>query len=301
MRIRQSELTKFQRCPRSWYFQYQLGLRTTPGDGPRLPASGQRDVGTAFHAGAEATHLGRGFAQAQLAIYTKVDELRAIRNPAELPPIDLDADWSPIAKMALTMLDSYNEWLEDTGADSGFETLAVEMPWEVHVPGHDFMIFGTIDLVGRDYVRGGIVIDDVKTVKDLSPVHPADFQLRTYAWAWWRLTGEVPVGAGHRQVRRVGRSARSKPPYAAYSAIHISEELLVRHERHIVMRAGQMFRVQQELLKSFAEVSDVVYPVPSKDCAWDCDFKSLCSGMDYGDDWESIVELQYTKKEEAPL
>lgn len=42
-----------------------------------------------------------------------------------------------------------------------------------------------------------------------------------------------------------------------------------------------------------------IYPNPTRDCAWDCPFRTVCVAMDEGSDWRYLVENDFRKKEEG--
>jgi hypothetical protein len=64
------------------------------------------------------------------------------------------------------------------------------------------------------------------------------------------------------------------------------------------MRRNQHF-VYAEEVKIFEELMDMVnpdlplYPNPTRDCAWDCPFRSPCLAMDDGSDWQWLIENNY--------
>lgn len=305
--IRQSEFTAAQRCPRKHHLQYTRGLTplTDPGF-RRQPASGQRDAGSAAHAGLEVIHKGGSLDEALTAVTAYVDEVRSIRLVGDLPELSKadDPEWWAVDRLARTMVEGYVEWLAETGFDAGFETLAVEWEWDQEIPGTGGLrAYGKVDLVGFDHVRQGVVVDDNKSVTSFSQTPmPVDFQLRTYAWAWWMATGDAPVRAGHRMLRRVLRTAKSKPPYFMYAPIHLDEQILVKHGQVLAVRA---LDIQTKRLYGGNIEHPALYPVPTKDCSWDCDFTSVCPMVDEGDDWEDLLDRHFIVKadnepEEAP-
>jgi len=260
----------------------------------REPSTNGSDVGSAAHAGLEVLHTGGSLTEALSAVTAYCETTRAIRLVGPLPELSKVDDplWYKADQLARTMVEGYQEWLEDTGFDAGFKTLAVEHAWEAEIPGTQGAVaYGKIDLVGHDAVRGGTVVDDNKSVKTFETVHPINFQLLTYAWGWWRSTGDLPVGAGHRQLRRVGRGGNSKPPFYDYVPIHLDEETLLKHEQILSVRALDILEA-----RGHTAVSPRLYSNPNRDCSWDCDFKSICPMVDQGDDFESVLELNFTVK-----
>ena len=300
MRIRQSEFTQYQRCPRKHHFAYTHNVvPIVEATQRREPASGQRDAGSAFHAGAEALHLGHTLNAACEAATKYVDETRAIRLVGEPPPLTKadDKGWWEVVRLAHAMVAGYSYWLEDTGFDAGSETLEVELPWGAENPNTGGAVaYGMIDLLGRDAIRGGLVTDDVKSVSNFSQTPmPTDFQLRTYCWGVWKTYGEVPVGAGHRMAKRVLRTGTAKPPFFMYAPIHIDQMILEKHEQVLTHRALAILEARSYGLDA---EHPALYPNPTKDCSWDCDFKSLCPMVDEGDDWQDVMALNFIEKSE---
>lgn len=191
MRIRQSEFTAWRRCRRKWYFAYERDLRKQAPGTRRMPQSSYRDAGSAAHAGCAVIHEGGTLSEALTAVRAYVKGTRSFRPEGTLlPALDSvsDPEWYGVLELALAMVEGYVEWLADTGQDAGYETLAVEEPFEFEMI-DGTLVYGTWDLVGRDALLGGVVIDDLKSVASFTELHAIDFQLRTYALAHWRTTG----------------------------------------------------------------------------------------------------------------
>lgn len=293
--IRQSEFTTWDFCRRLHNLQYTRRLSPIPSEGRRMPADGQRDVGTVYHAGVEVIHNDGRMMDATIAMWDKIEELRQIRMPDEgLPAVQDDPEWWDLGKLAEIMLQGYVEWLEEEGIDAGAQTRAVEEKWEVPLADTGVTVFGQWDLVQWSHQRGGILVDDGKTVGPLDQPHRADFQLRTYSWAWWRKHGEAPVGARHRQARRVKRTARAKPPFYAVPEIPMNETILAAHEAQMIERA------QDILTARTRDTSDpMLYPRTSRDCSWRCPFGDICPMIDDGDDFEFVLEQNFYVREEG--
>jgi hypothetical protein len=44
-----------------------------------------------------------------------------------------------------------------------------------------------------------------------------------------------------------------------------------------------------------------LYPNPTRDCMWDCSFRSVCLAMDDGSDWQFILNSEFAvRNEEDP-
>jgi len=60
---------------------------------------------------------------------------------------------------------------------------------------------------------------------------------------------------------------------------------------------------QNEERKIFSEIHDMIdpglslYPNPTRDCSWDCNYKAPCLAMDDGSDYEYMLETEYERWE----
>lgn len=272
-KIRQSEFTAFMECRRRWYLRYVMGYGI-PGDEERLV--GSRGAGTIAHAGIEAYNVGNSAQAAALA-------LEALR-----PQDENDKDAWDAFRMGNAMAHHYIEWVEE-GNDVGCEYVAAEYEWETPLTAVT-KVFGAIDHVYLDPFAGGYVIRDYKTVARLSDTpHDADFQLRTYAWAWWRITGEVPVASEHLMIKRVLGSGRAAKPFVQKHRIPVNERILQAHHAHMDEIAFQMSQCRLQLTAD----SPRIYPTTGRHCTWKCEFAEVCAGMDDGSYWEDALEANY--------
>lgn len=291
-RYRQSEISAWQRCRRKHHLGYTRGL-VQVAIGPRQPASGKRDAGSAAHIGIAAINEGEPLVEALQLVTNYVNELRAIRNDNELPPLTKEGDkaWWEIDRLARAMTENYVDWLEQ-GNEVGVTFHCVEQAWEVRIPGTDFVVYGMIDAAIFDPLVGGDVIRDNKSVATFGQTpEEVDFQLRTYAWAWWRLTGVVPKRAEHLMMKRVLGMNNAKPPFFERVPVRITERILEAHEAQLIERLTEM-----EERRHLPADSPVLWPNPTKDCSWDCDFRDVCPAIDDGSDWEYMLESDFVAK-----
>ena len=55
--------------------------------------------------------------------------------------------------------------------------------------------------------------------------------------------------------------------------------------------------VKEQILMEAREMTDVnlpIYPNPTKDCSWDCPFRTACLAKDDGSDYQSIIDSLFT-------
>lgn len=71
---------------------------------------------------------------------------------------------------------------------------------------------------------------------------------------------------------------------------------------YVYRNAAQMRSIEHNLHLEVLDMLDAnlrLYPNPTRDCDWDCDFKQACINMDDGGDWEFELENSTIDREEA--
>lgn len=266
-RVNQSEMTTFMRCPRKWTLGYLRGLAP-------VTESSKLHLGSLVHLALKEHYRG-GDALELL-------ELAEVQALSEAPEETL-AEVAKEAELAYLMVQGYLEWLEETGADVGLEIILCEEELEVplgtiYVPGAgeiDVVLHGTPDLLSRS-PDGLLSLYDHKTVaafgQFLNRRQGLNFQLLTYSWMWWKMTGDRPDAIALNMLRKVKRTASAKPPFYMREPFEINQLQLESHEAH-------MRQVVFEML-SAEYVQERSYPVPDQDCDWKCEFVTPCIMMD---------------------
>ena len=271
---RYSAVKKFKRCRRSWALGYERGLELAPMvDGP-VSDSG-RSLGTLVHAGVEAYRLGGNLAE----VLAPVEAAVASAAEAALGP-DIHPERLKMFEMARLMLEGYVEWQETDGARPAEETVLVEHQMSLDmgvIRGDRVFLTGKADEVLRNTVSGQIIVNDVKTVAqfDKDQQFWIDDQLLAYAYMLDKTEGLRPSVGRHTMLRKVGRSARAKPPFYDIADIYISPQMLDSVEHTLYAVLDDMVSVSQDL--EHDPFTHTAYPNPTRDCSWDCDFLGVCS------------------------
>lgn len=273
--IRQSEMTAFKDCRRRTAWSYWQGLT------PIQKVVGTADTGTIVHAGLEAHYRG-GDALAAISAYQQADQYAAAL-----------ADNYVLARI---MVRGYLDWLEETGADAGTTTVAVEQELEVlwgTVRGHEVWLTGKVDREYRD-MFDDLWLQDHKTVAQIStePIALMDEQRMAYAVMKKMVDGTSYKGGEHNQLRRVKRTAQSKPPYYGRSRIVYNAEQLNNHWKHMAGTIDEIVRTKLSLAAGGDE-QVLLPPRPSNDCSWKCAHRHLCSLRDDGSDWQGYISENY--------
>jgi len=281
-----SEIRKFQRCRRSWYLQYRAGehgLGYTVKREDETHESSGRSLGTLTHQLIEAGEHGWK------------DTFAAVRAEEGDPNPERAKDFA----FAERMVSGYFEWAATEGLDVGIETVGQELKLAYEIS-PEVTVTGTLDHLYFDPLLNAHVVRDYKTVKTLTQTpHQADFQLRTYALLANLCLPDVNVRAGeHVQIRKVKRTgSTAKPPFYGRARIAIDADELQTHVRHLQVMLSEMAHV---IYEAEAQARDLqcadLYPNPTRDCSWDCDFRGICAMVDDASDHEFALEIGYTPK-----
>jgi hypothetical protein len=280
-----SEMQAFKRCRRKWWFRYYLGLGVKR-EGP----VGPRAIGTRVHACVAQYYNGQASVAPAFAILEPLalHDMLVAEDVERCP--DQEVDIRKEADLSRAMLEGYFEWLEETGADEGLEIIAAEQALESDVgiirgdgSVQVVTIMGKLDLrVRQDGVSAFL---DHKTVQEFTtPTRTLhlDEQMLLYHWLVEQTGGERVGGAIYNMIRKVKRTARSKPPfYERFTVQHAPAEV-----QSFYVRMTGTLRVMIGVRAELDEGSDprlVVYPTPTRNCSWDCDFYPVCPLIDRPD------------------
>lgn len=282
--FRYSEIRRFQRCRRSWYNGYHLGLRLPEFDGERKP--GKQHNGTLVHADLEAYYNGETAAPGDYH-----------RQQAAPESEQFQKEWDEIYNLSQIMLDGYGEWLEEEGADQGEVTWGTEV--EIDMPlSNDVTVQMHIDRIVHDPVFDRYIIEDTKTVDTLAKdvTFAMDWQLLTYALGAQRQLGLNIAECRHSMLRRVKRTARAKPPFYGRVSITPSEDQLKSQWAMLEGVTSDMVATANALDQGVGH-HVVAYPNPTRDCSWDCDFTAICGMHDDGSDLSGVRNELYVRRD----
>ena len=294
MQISNSEIQCYKMCKRKWWLTYYRHLVPI-----REESHGPRTIGNRVH-GAVA-HYYTAQATCEDAQQQAIDlhdwavALDIDKFPEDESEIRKEAD------LSRAMLEGYFEWLAETGADEGMTVVGVEeevektiiTPW-TKTP---VRIRAKLDLrVSQKHPLGvghapQTMFLDHKTVQEFTtPTRTLhlDEQMLLYDWLlrWFELPGGVVNGAIYNMLRKVKRSRQAKPPfYERFTVRHTKQELRSFHARLM----GELEDIIQtrkrlDLVPGGESVVHIVYPTPTRNCSWACDFFPVCNLIDRPDD-----------------
>jgi len=287
--IRQSWIHSHKVCPRGTLLSYGLdgtGYQFPPSD---KPLSGKRDVGTQVHLGVEAINKGLEPLPVMDAAKKAHQELTAALG------LPWSKEWEEVYVLSRIMVAGYVDWLAETAANAGEETVGVEIPFEVVMPlpilGDRVIITGRVDHLIRDTFTNELIVEDTKTVDGLDAaveMLQIDDQGRNYCILASASLGEHVNRFRHNMLRKVKRTAKAVPPFYGRHAVRYSEVQLNNSWRHLY-RTVEDIVAQLQAVEQDRDRHHDWPPVPSKDCSWRCDFKHICPVMDTDHDWHGAV------------
>lgn len=295
-RFTNSELSTWRQCRRRWYLTHYRKL------GPICEETvSAASLGTLVHFGLETYYSGHNpaatLADVRDYIAADLEDADFVSEPTKYKKIQKQGD------LAVTMLEGYFEWLEETGADSDLEFIAAERHIEVELkPG--VSLLGKLDAKIRRRSTGEEFFLDHKTTMSIEQTEEQAYrssQFRTYALLEYLealAAGELPSTSGVlvNMLRKVGRTAASKPPF--YGRFEFSfNSIMLRNHWVQVMAEIERIEWATEALDEGLSHHTVVPPSPSRDCSWMCPFKAICPGFDDGSDVESVIEMFYVQRD----
>ncbi len=282
-----SELKSWQTCQRGWWLTFYRQMRRVY-DLPSLA-----NVGSLYHLALESYY--RSLAEDG----PEVDMGKTIKDKTTELLIAYPDYGEQIAKdgeLAWIMVEGYEQWLQETGADYGLRIIAAEQMVEVDIDGR-FKLRGKIDARAERESDGALLQLEHKTVGALGEIPKyaqAAPQFLTYDLLAYltKPDGVATDGVIINMARRVKRTARAKPPfYDRFEVRHNVDELRA-HWKHIVGVAEQI-ETARARLDNGEDVHIVCPPSINRSHSWSCSCRDITPMMDDGSDYESFLQEFY--------
>jgi hypothetical protein len=284
VRISNSEIQTFKDCRRRWWLTYYRRMR------PKVQNfTGALALGSRIHEALDRHYsTGQDLLEAHSEL-VKEDLKKLTDEYRDTSGLETEAELGHI------MLEGYLEWVEQEGIDAELEMISTEEILERPMMDGRVILQGKIDMRVRRKIDGARMICDFKTVggsfADFGAMSHMNEQVKTYM-----LLDEVQSaedgnrtdGAIFTMLRKVKRGAYAKPPFY--------DQISVRHNR-FTLRAfleqlegtlADMLRVRDALDEGGSHYANV-YPTPSKDCKWKCQFFAICPLFDDGSAAEAAL------------
>jgi CRISPR/Cas system-associated exonuclease Cas4 (RecB family) len=280
-----SSIQAFKRCRRKWWLQYALGYK------PReKKVIGPLALGSRVHNALEAMY--RDGEDPVVAHSRILDEerVRLMEAGADISQLEDDGDLGRI------MLEGYVEWVTSEGLDEGLEVIGVEQKLTLPLYDNQVHLIGKMDLRVRTSDDSRSVLD-FKTAANFSDYNLAPmFEQGPTYWILDRTSDEKDRIDSFklRLLRKVKRTARATPPF--YEEIDIRYNPFAMRNfwsrLHGVLR--DMLRAQKAL-DAGGDPMTIVYPTPTRNCSWECDFVNICPMFDSGEAAQEMLDAEFVR------
>lgn len=301
--VSNSEIQTWLDCRRKWFLVFYLEK------GPKREAlTGPLRLGTMVHECLERRYAnGEDLIEVYEELYTHSVYL-LLTQEAERGFIDyeLRKKMQQDRELAHAMLEGYAAWVEETGNDEGYTLAGAEIVVEVAfeaVPGT--RIRGKLDQRIYREIDSARLFRDFKTaanLKDGPQMLPIDEQMKFYMMLE-RLdalakSGDLPpeptMGGLYLMLRKVKRTARAQPPFYAQVEVHHNELEMESMYLRTQKRLEEMVAARQAL-DAGGDHRYEVYPHPTRDCSWKCEYLPVCPMMDDSTEqtWKALLDAHY--------
>jgi len=292
-RFTNSELTTWRRCRRKWWLAHWRKLA------PKTQHLNlNRETGTIVH-----DVLAHAYNNAwEIDIKAAVAySTYAMQENAHDPECEICIKTTnEITELSILMVEGYKQWLAEEGADSDYEFIAQEeavsyvpegWPWDVE-------LLGLIDSKFKRISDSASLFRDHKTVQnftDLPKTAHLDTQFKFYHMLERATSKERTDGIELNMLKRVKRTSRAKPPFYKRHEVRHDDSTMESFWYQVFETVSDIMKTEDRLSRANTEgkPENFMYPTPTKDCSWDCDFFPVCPMFDSGEDAEDFLATAY--------
>jgi hypothetical protein len=217
----------------------------------------------------------------------------------------LEKRFSAEAVLERAMIEGYMEWLAHEGHDANLKIISSEQYVEADISDlfdDKVKLIAKLDVQAERTSDGVRLFLDHKTVTEfqtwrrLAPIHE---QMLHYHLIEWLSTEEGEKrcdGALYNMLRKVKRTSTAKPPFYDRIEVHHNLTELESFKTRMLGTITDIRRVRQQLDDGVDPLT-VVYPRPTRDCSWKCDFFQVCGMVDDGSRFEDMLKELYTSRD----
>lgn len=207
---------------------------------------------------------------------------------------DKEKEFNSEAELGRTMLEGFQDWLDDTGGLAEYEIHDIENALKYDVLGGRIQLIGKLDLELIDKNDGSVYIGDYKTAISFKPYidtsHMSE-QLLLYTMLRRLQDDRRTDGGVYIILKKTKRTARATPPFYEKMVIRFNDKFIASFWERAMGTLEDMLRVR-DALDSGVDHRRVAYPSVKDTCSWRCEFKAVCPMMDDGSDWERWVDTR---------
>ena len=300
-----TEIQTWKNDRRLWWLKYHRRLKPV-----RVNPVSVSALGTLVHAGLDVHYSKSGDPLHEIRQRILLDGI-AVNDCAEFSEEQKATKCADVEKqgeLAVIMVEGYLEWLEETGEDVGLTVVGSEQRLEVPLGSFDPQLEGVSMLAKLDVrfhrdLDDAILFMDHKTVAEFTTktkLAYSDEQFLHYH-LMDRLSGLLGLsdapradGAILNMLRKVKRTARSKPPFYAREFVRHNDEYLRSYWMRL-MEVIREIRTAEARLAAGDDHRAVCYPNPTRDTAtWrGKEFWPIYTMFDDGSDVESVIHFSY--------
>lgn len=283
VRISNSEIQTFKDCRRRWWFTYYRRLR------PKVEEfTGALALGSRIHEALD-MHYSKGIPLLDAHSQLVAADMKTL-NDEYRDTTALEAE----AELGRVMLEGYLEWIELNGIDAELEMISTEEVIERPMLNGRVTLQGKIDMRVRRKIDGARMFRDFKTVggsfADFGSIAHMNEQVLTYMLLEeaQNQDGERSDGAIFTMLRKVKRGAYAKPPFYDQIEVRHNKFALRSFYERLEGTLDDMMRVRDALDAGESHFRHV-YPKPSRECKWKCQFFAICPLVDDGSAAEAAI------------
>lgn len=290
IKVSNSEIQSWKDCERKWYLTYYRELAPA-----RSKIVGPLALGTKIHNVLEGVYVeGWDKTQATEAVSAMYDQDLETLDPDD---ISYAEDKKALAKeqdLAIAIIEGFFDWREEEGLDAGYELHSVEEIIEVDSPFPGVKLRGKLDQRLRRLSDGAILFNDWKTTQTFNDrwMLQLNEQMKFYHLLEMLASKDITGGALYTMLRKVKRTATSKPPFYKREEVNHNQAELDNFYRTTMLSVSRIVDARL-LLDSGMDMHDVVAPRPSRDCSWKCPFTVVCPMFDDGSRVEDAIRDQF--------
>lgn len=303
-----SELSTFTQCPRRWWLAYWRGL-TPKVQSPLGPLA----IGDRIHRALRYYYVPTTLSaidpreSIETIIASDWKKIERRFTPGD-PQLDaLKAKFTQESNLERVMLEGYVEWITSSGIDEYLTVIGSEMYAESEFDVDDetpVKLIGKIDTRVSRTSDGMHLFLDHKTVANFTGPRATlhmNTQMLHYHIIMNRMTqdaGAHCAGALYNMLRKTMRSNRSRPPYFDRVEVRFNEHTLRSYEQRLRVIIRQILDIESKL-RDGVDFKDIIHHNPTSDCAWKCQFFSVCPMHDDSKSYPEAMLAEYYVKHDV--
>jgi hypothetical protein len=309
--VSNSEIQTFKDCRRKWWLAYYRGL--TPKEHKFL---GPLAIGGRIHRALQDWYVPDGEFKLDprdaIELHIEADQNNVRQIYGDEPPEDFIKQFNKEADLERIMLEGYMQWLEETGADDNYDIIApeeyIERSWtSTGFDNRRIVLIARLDVRMKRLSDGKIMFMDHKTLASIDTLSlVSDEQMLMYSMLISDKFGDIP-GVLYNMLKKVRRSVKAKPPFFNRIEVSYNHHQIIAFINHLGRILKEITFVERRLalqnepynVPHDAVHHDIIYPRPTRDCVWKCDFYRVCSMFDDGSRVEDMLTERY--KQVDPL